>query len=78
MQEVMQQQQETQQEQLTTDAIDQIDYSKLSVEERRQLMRLLGSGAREVELHNRAVRQKIKNRKLNVRQKASRKANRAK
>lgn len=77
MQEVMQQQ-ETQQEQLTTDAIDQIDYSKLSVEERRQLMRLLGSGAREVELHNRVVRQKIKNRKLNVRQKASRKANRVK
>lgn len=72
------QQQETQQEQLTTDAIDQIDYSKLSVEERRQLMRLLGSGAREVELHNRVVRQKIKNRKLNVRQKASRKANRVK
>lgn len=73
MQEVMQEQTE-----LTGELVDQIDYSKLSNDERRQLMRLLGSGAREIELHNRAVRQKIKNRKLNVRQKASRKANRAK
>ena len=73
MQEVMQNQ-----DQLTTNDINQIDYSKLSNEERRQLMRLLGAGAREVALHNRSVRQKIKNRKLNVRQKASRKANRGK
>lgn len=76
MQEVMQAQ--TPEQQLTTDSIDQIDYSKLSIDERRQLMRLLGAGARDVELHNRAVRQKIKNRKLNARQKASRKANRVK
>lgn len=73
MQEVMQEQTK-----LTGELVDQIDYSKLSNDERRQLMRLLGSGAREIELHNRAVRQKIKNRKLNARQKASRKANRAK
>ena len=66
------------QDQLTTNDINQIDYSKLSNEERRQLMQLLGAGAREVALHNRSVRQKIKNRKLNVRQKASRKANRGK
>jgi len=58
------------------EAIDSIDMTKLTKSEREGLFRLLGAGYRDIANHNKNVRTKIKNRALNKRQKASRKANR--